>query len=56
MWPRGAREVARIIYLFAAEKSLLHDAAQDFSIVRCDFVAVVEGGGGDGELGDRGSR
>ena len=39
-----------IIYLFAAEKSFLHDTVQYFAFIRCDFVAMVEGVGGDGEL------
>jgi hypothetical protein len=48
---RRLSNIADIIYLFAAKKSLLHYPTQWFVIVRGDFVAVVEGGGGDGELG-----
>ena len=46
----GLRKVADIIYLSAAKKSLLYDAAQRLSLVWRDLVAVVEGVGGDEEL------
>ena len=41
---------ATIIYLSPAKKSLLHHAAERLALVRCDFVAMVEGGGVDDEL------
>ena len=42
--------MASIIYLSTAKKSLLNDAAERLSLVWRDFVAVVEGVGGDEEL------
>jgi hypothetical protein len=43
-------EVASVEDLSAAEKGFLDHTVQDFAIVRCDFVAMMEGGGVDGEL------
>src|SRR5690349_2733665 len=34
-----------------AEEGLLDDTAQYFTGIRCDLVAVIQRGGGDGELG-----
>ena len=42
--------MSRIIYLFAAQEGFFDDTIQQFAFIRCDLVAVVEGGGGDGEL------
>src|SRR5262245_53919414 len=39
-----------IIYLSPAKKSFLHHSTQRLAVVRCDFVAMVEGGGVDDEL------
>ena len=48
---RRLSKSAFIIYLFAAKESFLHDALQWSTIVRRDFVAVEEGGCGDGKMG-----
>jgi hypothetical protein len=43
--------VATIINLLTPKKRLLHYTNERFAIVRGDFVAVVEGRSGNGELG-----
>jgi hypothetical protein len=43
-------QVTLVMNLSPAEERLLHDATQYFTGVWSDLVAVVEGGGGDGEL------
>jgi hypothetical protein len=40
-----------IIYFSAAKESFFYDTNEWLVVVRGDFVAVMEGGGGDGELG-----